>query len=66
VFCCILAGETLTDGELALMIKEADLNGDNEISFEGKSDESFFQFASSSLPEFKKVTGHKFPTINCV
>jgi len=27
-------GETLTDGELDLMIKEADLNGDDEISFE--------------------------------
>ena len=30
-----LTGERLTNEELTLMIKEADLDGDNEISFEG-------------------------------
>lgn len=52
-------GERLTNEELTLMIKEADLDGDNEISFEGTFRSSSYRRLdkdfSSFAPEFKKV-----------
>ena len=37
----MITGENLTDDELQIMIDEADLDGDHEISFPGSS---FYQF----------------------
>ena len=61
------AGERLTPDELEIMIKEADLDGDHEISFAGEvpslSHPSWFIKLSICVIEFKKVPSTLLPFI---
>lgn len=55
-------GETMTEKELAKVVKEMDLNGDGKISFS----EFYYWWRYSRQGKLKKVVGLKFKALKLI